>query len=396
MNKIRFNFTKKSIDALAVPQTGTITYHDINKHGLKLLVRPSGIKTFVLYRKIKGRPERITIGRYPDIAIEQARKQADVLNAKIANGINPNEERRAIRNEMTLKELFDQYLERYAKEYKKSWKEDIGQFNRYLASWSSKKLSSFRNSQIQKLHSIIGKENGHYAANRLLALLHTMFNKAIAWGWNQPNPAHGITKFKEKSRDRFIQADELPRFFQSLSEESNQTARDYIIISLLTGARRSNAQAMRWDQINFERSTWTIPETKTGDTHTIPLVPEAIEILKNRRNKNLKPWVFPSNSKAGYFQDPKKAWKRILKRAEIKDLRIHDLRRSLGSWQAATGANLSIIGKTLAHKNVSTTAIYARLNIDSVRDSMNKATRALMDAAKLNCSKKIININSKT
>ena len=63
------------------------------------------------------------------------------------------------------------------------------------------------------------------------------------------------------------------------------------------------------------------------------------------------------------------------------NLRIHDLRRSLGSWQAATGANLSVIGKTLAHKNVSTTAIYARLNIDPIRESMNKATDAILNAA---------------
>ncbi len=68
-------------------------------------------------------------------------------------------------------------------------------------------------------------------------------------------------------------------------------------------------------------------------------------------------------------------------RADIQDLRIHDLRRSLGSWQAATGASLSIIGKTLAHQNVSTTAIYARLNIDPVREAMSKATQAMLSAA---------------
>jgi len=80
------------------------------------------------------------------------------------------------------------------------------------------------------------------------------------------------------------------------------------------------------------------------------------------------------------LQDPKKAWQRLLMRAEISDLRIHDLRRSLGSWQASTGASLVIIGKTLSHRNVNTTAIYARLNTDPVRDAMNKATQAIWDA----------------
>ena len=64
--------------------------------------------------------------------------------------------------------------------------------------------------------------------------------------------------------------------------------------------------------------------------------------------------------------EPKLGWKRILERAEIKDLRLHDLRRTLGSWQAATGANSYMIGRTLGHKDSQSTAIYARLNIDPV------------------------------
>jgi integrase len=382
MPNTTLNFIKKSLEAIK-PSNKPTTYHDLNKKGLKLIVHPSGVKTFVLYRKISGKPERITIGHFPEITIEQARRQVDILNSKIAQGINPNAEKKAIRAEITLGELFDQYLERHAKVYKKSWLEDQDQFNRHLANWKNKKLSVISKVNIQKLHADIGANKGTYAANRLLALLHTLFNKAIEWGWDYPNPAHKIKKFKEKSRDRFMQADELPRFFKALAEETNQSFRDYILISLLTGARRSNVLAMRWEDINLERETWTIPETKTGDKHTLPLVPEVINILKQRLTAKTdnNVWVFPSFGKAGHLIEPKKAWQRILQRAQLKDLRLHDLRRSLGSWQAATGANLSIIGKTLAHKNVSTTAIYARLNIDPIRESMNKATQAIFAAA---------------
>jgi integrase len=102
------------------------------------------------------------------------------------------------------------------------------------------------------------------------------------------------------------------------------------------------------------------------------------------RHTNNNPWVFPGSGVSGHLVETKKPWKRILSKAGIKNLRIHDLRRSLGSWQAATGANLSVIGKTLAHKNVSTTAIYARLNIDPIRESMNKATDAILNAAGVN------------
>lgn len=320
-----FNFTKKSLlEATSIANKPT-TYHDTTKRGLKLMVHPSGVKTFILYRKIKGKPERVTIGHFPDITIEQARKQIDVLNSKIVQGINPNEEKRAIRSEMTLQYLFDQYLEKYAKVHKKSWKGDQDQFNRYLTEWSKRKLSAITKANIQKLHTEIGANNGIYAANRLLALLHVLFSRAYDWGWEHPNPAHGIKKFREKSRDRFMQADELPRFFKALSEESNHMIRDYILISLLTGARRSNVLSMKWEQVNFECATWTIPETKNGESHTVPLVPEALDILqarfKNSANKKDDAWVFPSNSATGHLTDPKKTWQRVLKNAGIKDLR---------------------------------------------------------------------------
>ncbi len=377
----RFNFTKKELLNLPTPPKGKRAYHyDTHTRGLTLCVTSSGTKTFYLYRKIHGRAERIRIAAFPDMSIERARGAASKLNADIADGKNPQDEKRAISAEITLGELFDEYLERHAKVHKIKWREDAAQFRRYLAHWKSRKLSQINRKQIHTLHAELGKERGHYAANRLLALLHTVFNKAMEWGWSGPNPAHRVKKFREQSRERFLQPDELPRFFEAVAEEPNEAARDYVLLSLLTGARQSNVLAMRWEQVNIERATWTIPKTKNGDPHTVPLVSQAVSILRDRTEASTSPWVLPSKSQSGHLMDPKRPWERILERAGIQDLRLHDLRRSLGSWQASTGANLSIIGKTLAHKNVSTTAIYARLSLDPVRDAMNKATDAMLQA----------------
>jgi len=110
---------------------------------------------------------------------------------------------------------------------------------------------------------------------------------------------------------------------------------------------------------------------------TVGLKAAAEQLLQ--RNRQCNSYVTKNKNQRNFTTE--KPWKRILNKAGIKNLRIHDLRRSLGSWQAATGANLSVIGKTLAHKNVSTTAIYARLNIDPIRESMNKAIDAMLSAA---------------
>jgi integrase len=375
----KLNFTKAAIEKLPIPAKGWIYHYDTKVRGLAIGVSHTGVRSFVVYRKVFGRPERIALGRYPDLTIEQARGKAAEVNALIAKGENPADKRRLARAEMTLGELFTEYLERYARIHKKTWQKDASMFRLYLSSWANRKLSTIRRNDMGALHARVGKEHGHYGANRMLELAQVMFNKAMEWGWGGPNPANGIKAFQEKPRDRFLQADELPRFFQALAEEPNNTIRDYLLTSLLTGARRANVLAMRWADISFERAEWRIPETKNGTPQVVALCPEAMQILQARpRNGD---YVFPGPGRHGHLVEPKKGWARILERAGIKDLRIHDLRRTLGSWQAKAGASLVIIDKSLNHKSVSITAIYARLDLDPVRESVNTATANMLAAA---------------
>ena len=198
------------------------------------------------------------------------------------------------------------------------------------------------------------------------------------------NPCTRLKEYKSQSRDRYLECDELPKFFEALGEEPNMIARDYILARLLTGARRTNVLEMRWDQINLERREWLIPETKNGESQRLPLISAMLTLLENRKvEANGSEWVFPSHGSTGHLTNPDKTWKGVLSRAGIDDARgtwLHDLRRSMGSWQANTGASLSVIGKSLNHKNINTTAIYARLAIDPIRESMEKAADAMFEA----------------
>lgn len=390
-------FNKSNIEALPIPEADKRdTYLDAKISSLQIRVTPSGTKTFSVFRRIKnGKPERVTLGRYPDMTIEQARKMAAEINLQMITGKSPAEIVRESKREMTLEDLFLEYMERRAA-FNRRPDKPKDTFRLYLSDWGKRKLSSIKHEEVDRLHKKIGRNNGQVTANIVLKLLHVMFNKAInEWRiWKGENPAHGIAKFPEQSRDRFLQSDELPRFFKSLAEEENETIRDYVLISLLTGARRSNVLSMKWPDINFDRQEWRIPETKNGMPQTVTLSPEALEILHSRKATNDSEFVFPGTGKSGHLEEPKKGWKRILERARIEDLRIHDLRRTLGSWQAKTGASLAIIGKSLNHKNQNTTAIYARLDLDPVRDSVNKATSAMMGAGGLTNVAKVINLSN--
>lgn len=381
----KFNFTKAEIDSLTLPASGKRdTYQDTKVSGLHLRISSTGIKTFSVFKRIRGgNPERITLGRFPDMTIDQARRKTMEINLAIADGRSPAEAKRKLKSELLFSELFEEYLERHSKPKKKTWTEDLEKYKNHIEKpLGKRKLSEIDRAAISLIHSNITKAGHPIAANRILALISSVFGWAISAGLWENNPAIGIRRNKEKSRDRFIQSDELPRFFQALAEEPNETIRDYILISLLTGARRSNVCSMKWQDINFERAEWRIEATKNDTPQTVTLSPEAIEVLQNRKSDDSE-FVFPGIGKSGHLQEPRKGWERILKRAGIKDLRLHDLRRTLGSWQAKTGASLAIIGKSLNHKNQNTTAIYARLDLDPVRDSVNTATSAMLAAGGL-------------
>ena len=394
INKI--NFTKAIIDTIPEPEPKKRDiYHDTKTPGLQL--RVTGVKTFFVNRRIKsGDPERITLGRYPEMTIEQARRKTMEVLHDIAEGKNPAEIKRGEKAELTFGNLFNEYLERHSKPNKRTWREDESKYKTYLERpLGKKKLSTIDRRDIALIHSGITKDGHDITANRVLALTSSIFGWGISAGLWELNPAIGIKRNKEKSRDRFIQGDELPRFFEAVAKEENEAIRDYVLISLLTGARRANVLAMRWQDINFERAEWRIEETKNGTPQTVALSPEAVEILLNRKPSDNEVFVFPGSGKAGHLMEPKKGWKRILERAGIDNLRIHDLRRTLGSWQAKTGASLAIIGKSLNHKNQNTTAIYARLDLDPVRDSVNKATSAMMQAAGLKDGADVMQLKKK-
>lgn len=400
-NKI--NFTKAALDALPLPEAGNrATYHDFKTNGLQLRVTSSGAKTFSLFRRVKnGSPERVTLGRYPDMTIEQARTEATRLNGLLVQGINPNTDARALKTETTLQDLFDHFLQHrrnkrgafLSEKTKRSYRYDFGL---YLSKWSKRKLSQFKDTDFGKLHTEIGKKHPT-TANRVIAMASSLFSYANEEKlFKGENPAYGIKKYPETKRDRFLQADELPAFFSALTEEENDTLRDYFLISLLTGARRSNVQEMQWSLINFDRAEWRIPTTKNGEPQTVTLTAEALEILLSRKTDNAGPWVFPGTGATGHIVEPKKAWKRVLERAGIDDLRIHDLRRTLGSWQAKTGASLAIVGKSLNHKSPSTTAIYARLDLDPVRESIDRATGAMLAAGGVKPAGDVLRIDAKS
>ena len=348
----------------------------------------NGARSWYLIRRIHGRSHRLKIGGR-DLTVDQARIKATTENGRIASGANPVTERQTVRQSATLGELWDGYLQKHLKPRSSAAtiRTDSSRWKTCFGDWTTRKAAAVTEADVRALHSKLGAGLGHTTANRAMQLLRRMYN----WARLGRNPVSkgAISMFHEASRERFVQPAELPKLFTALDDElTNPLIRDFIYVALFTGARRSNVAAMHCDEISTADACWTIPASKSKNKRPmkVPLSPPALEIIK-RRLGDESGFIFASDSQSGHLVDPKATWAAVLKRAGLKDLRLHDLRRTLGSWQAAGGSSLAIIGASLGHQDTATTAIYARLNLDPVRQSVQAATVAMLAAANANGNK---------
>ena len=140
--------------------------------------------------------------------------------------------------------------------------------------------------------------------------------------------------------------------------------------------------SMEWRSVSFEQLSWTVTDPKSKVPYVVPLVPEAIACLQERKKLvGGSQWAFPGEGKSGHLTGFKHTWPALLKRAKITDLRIHDLRRTLGSYMAIGGAPLLVIGKALGHESLGATPIYAQLQDAPVRNAVTGAVRAILTAS---------------
>ena len=374
----RFRFTKASLLAIEPNQKPAQVY-DTEVKGLMLLIYPAGSKTFFRQGRVEGAVRRVKIGAFPDVTVDQARKECQAMNGKQAMG-EPLQA--STRGGSTFGDLWQQYLDEHAtiKKAESSRKHDLWQWKKLLKpTWEHRKASTIKKATVLELQRTVARNNGKVTANRVLSLVKKIFQHAIDNERLKENPAAGVKKFEERSRERHLQPNEIRRFFEALDAFDNPDMADFWRMCLFTGARQTNVLQMRWREIDEDSRIWTIPKTKAGRAQQVPLVDQALEIIKRRRN--LSDYVFASHGKTGHLTRPGKAWDRLLEQAGIEDLTMHDLRRSLGSWQAAAGVSELVIGKTLGHSPGSkATSVYARLNLDPVRDAMSNAVAAMVNA----------------
>lgn len=367
------NITKRLVDALEGSAKDYILWDD-KLTGFGIKVTPKTKKVYLLKCRMKsGQQRKFTLGVHGRITCEQGRKLAQDYLYQISQGIDPEEAYKK-QADLTLAELCDKYFNDYALIHKKpsSIKNNRTYIERYIKSHiGGLMVSAVTRTDIIEFHKQL--KDSPIQANRVVKMLSKVFSLAEEWGLRpeNSNPARNIRMNPEKKRERFLSLDEIRYLMAALDEcEANGSVSVHACamfrLLVLTGARLREIMHARWEWVDMQRGTLSLPDSKTG-AKVIYLSSHAQEILRNLPRIEDNPYIIVGRDKGKPLNSERKQWLRICEQAELQNLRIHDLRHSFASLAVLGGVPLYHVGKALGHKQASTTERYAHLADDPVR-----------------------------
>jgi integrase len=375
----RLKLTELRIANLTKPQAGVAYFYDSVTPSLAVRITSTGGRSFAVVKKINGKTQRITLGRFPGLRLDDARQAAQTIAGDIAKGDDPVALRRAARaRKTTLADLWPAYLS-HLKQRNRTWRRDQQRWEAEVRqSLGNKALGEITRSDCQALVDRIGADRP-VAANRIASFLSAFLNFAVRSDRLAVNPAKGLIRFQETSRSRVLKSDELENLMKAIAAEKDPWVSVFLML-MFTGARRGSVVSMRWEDIDLGAAIWTIPaEVSKNKTATpIPLTQPAVRLLQQQLDRSAgEPWVFPSPIGNGHLVGLPKAWARVLRRAGIKNLRIHDIRRSVGTAMARTGASPHLIATGLGHRSIASARAYVRLAGEDARQALGDAVASL-------------------
>lgn len=391
------HLTKKQIDKAKYKGTDNArcVLWDDDPRGLGLRIFPSGRKSWVLSYRVAGRKRMMSLGDYGVLTLDQARSRAKVELAALENqNVDPLAEKRKREMEArtgTVKAMFLAYL---ADRKPKSAGELLKIAERQIwKPFGARGWREVRRSEVRSWHESIRTSTGPYAANRALQALRAAYYWRLWREDDSPgdrpsnrdtrNPCAGIALFPEKRRQVRLEMDQLPKLQAAIDAETDDVyVRALFRFVLAVGCRKSEAMRLKWEDVTHgENATATFRDTKNGEDRTVPLSSYAAGLLDGLPRVKDNPYVFVGHRRGSHLQSVNKAWERIRKRAGIEHIRIHDLRRSFGSWLGDAGFTSKQIGAVLGHKTDITSRVYMALGDQSKRAAV-EAMQALITGKK--------------
>ena len=385
MVKLRYrSLSKRTVDRLSGGGRDVI-FWDPELVGFGVRVYPSGAKVYLVQSRGPGGSRRMTVGRHGVISADEARRRAAVLIDRIKSGEEPGSAPAAHADGgPTVAELAERYLrEHVAVRCKpntaRGYRQVIG---RHLLPVLGKvPIAALGREHVAEMHYRLRMTPS--AANEAVAILSRMLNRAEAWGLVPAggNPCCFVSRYRTRRPERFLTEGEFRRLggaLDALQSEGRLPAHaaGALRLLMLTGCRSGEITTLRWNDVHLEARELRLRDSKTGP-RVIPLSPSAVRVLEGLPRAAGNPWVIAGRKPGTHLSQLGYYWYRVRERAGLDDVRIHDLRHSFASRALALGESLSMIGKLLGHSKVQTTARYAHLSRDSVKESAARVAASI-------------------
>lgn len=408
--------TKRYVDAV-LPQTKAFIVYDTELTGFGLRVAPSGTKTWqVEYRPYPGGRDvpkrRMALGATTALAPDEARRKARDILSSAATGGDPARERGAKRREMKIAALIDLYeaegcyVQRGIRQGQ-AMKPQTKSFtlarlrNHVVALLGTKRANEVTASDVERMVRDItaGKtakdekvgprrriivRGGEGAARKVARDLSAVFSFAIRQKIVAANPCDiAAIRKTDNRRSRYLSIEEVRRLGQALetlqAQGVNPKALNITRLWALTGCRRDEIAALRWQEIDFNHSCLKLDDTKTGASMR-PLASPALALLASIHRQAGSDYVFPATTGKGHYQGTKRIWPKVIKLADLPGVTPHTLRHTLGSAAVSTGETLAMTGAILGHSNHRSTSIYAHIQRDPAAQAADRAVGPLAAA----------------
>ena len=370
----RKSLSNRVVDGLAAGDKETV-YWDRDLPGFGVRVYPNGAKTYLVQGRGPRGSKRITVGRHGLIPADEARRRGAALLIRIKAGEEPGAEPDD-EGVPTVAELAERYLREHVEVRckpltVKGYRQVIGR--NILPAFGEMPIAELGREHAAELHYRLRKTP--VAANEAVDALSRMLNRAEAWGLVPAgsNPCRFVTRYRTRRLERFLTEEEFGRLGRALDElETGGRLPVHVAAAIrllmLTGCRCGEVLTLRWEDVALERNEIRLRDSKTGP-RVVPLSPAAARVLAGIPRLPGNPWVIAGRKPGARQMHISDYWHRVRERAGLDDVRLHDLRHSFASRALALGEDLTMIGKLLGHRKIQTTARYAHLARDSVKES---------------------------
>ncbi|TDP74073.1 site-specific integrase [Roseateles toxinivorans] len=375
--------TQSFINAnLTCPCDKRVEYCDKEIPGLYVLVSPAsqGRGTFYLrYKDTTSKTCHQRIGKTGEISLADARKEAKKLKAEIALGANPAAEAKAQKEVPTLASFFkEQYLP-HAKSHKRSWKRDEELYRlRIDAAFGTLRLNQLSRQKVQVFHAGLANSGLSKAtADHHIKVLRRALNLAVSWGQIEKNPISGIELFHANNQmENYMTEEELQRLLTVLRNDDNRTVCNIAMFLLSTGCRLNEALQAEWRQVDRANRVWRILaiNSKSKRMRSVPLNDSALHVLDQLDTEGEFDHLFINRQTRLPYTTIMKVWARLRTKADLKHLRIHDLRHAFASLLVSAGESLFSVQVILGHSDPKVTQRYSHLSSKAMQSAASMAS----------------------